>query len=96
MQIGSPLVIVTYDEGPPESLEQRQAFRIYYQSALGNIKEAVSYHLEPWQNAVWVQPVYMCGADLTSTSPIFTDAINNTGLATVTYFNDTSQQVREL
>ena len=26
-------------------------------------------------------------------SPIFTDAINNTGLATVTYLNDTSQQV---
>lgn len=36
------------------------------------------------------------GASLTSNSPIFTDAINNTGLATVTYFNDTSQQVRKL
>ena len=27
--------------------------------------------------------------------PIFTDAINNTGLATVTYLNSTQQQVRE-
>lgn len=41
-------------------------------------------------------PFIHVGANLTSVSPIFTDAINNTGLATVTYFNDTSQQVRKL
>ena len=41
-------------------------------------------------------PSIHAGASLTSHSPIFTDAINNTGLATVTYFNDTSQQVRKL
>ena len=43
-----------------------------------------------------LSPSIHVGAGLTSNSPIFTDAINNTGLATVTYFNDTSQQVRWL
>lgn len=33
---------------------------------------------------------------LTEASPIFTDAINNTGLASVTYLNQTSQQVRDI
>ncbi|KAL2039442.1 hypothetical protein N7G274_007714 [Stereocaulon virgatum] len=77
VMIGSPLAVVTYDDGPTtESLEYRQVFRLYFQSALGNIKEAFSEHLNPWQNAL----------------PIFTDAINNTGLASVTYLNNTSQQ----
>ena len=44
--------MVSYDEGPGESLEARQAFRMCFQTANGNIKEAVSYHLEPWISAV--------------------------------------------
>jgi hypothetical protein len=51
--IGSPLAVVTFDEGPTtESPEYRQHFRFYFQSALGNIKEAVSDRLRPWQNAL--------------------------------------------
>ncbi|KAL6720993.1 hypothetical protein ACLMJK_000093 [Lecanora helva] len=73
---GSPLAVVSYDEGPGQSPQARQAFRMYFQTANGNVKEAVSFHLEAWQSAL----------------PIFTDAINNTGLATVTYLNQTDQQ----
>ncbi len=50
--VGSPLSVVTYDEGPGESYRARQAFRVVYQSAIGDIKEAVSYHEEPWLVAV--------------------------------------------
>ncbi|KAF6219167.1 hypothetical protein HO133_004992 [Letharia lupina] len=72
---GSPLNVISYNQGG-SSAESQQAFRIYYQSALGNIKEAVSNGLMSWQSAL----------------PIFTDAINNTGLATVTYLNGSNQQ----
>lgn len=71
----SPLNVIAYNQGG-SSAESQQAFRIYYQSALGNIKEAVSNGLTAWQSAL----------------PIFTDAINNTGLATVTYLNGSNQQ----
>ena len=50
----------------------------------------------PGKALCWFSPSIHAGASLTSNSPIFTDAINNTGLATVTYLNDTSQQVRKL
>ena len=52
--------------------------------------------LNPGKALCGFNPSILMGADLTYISPIFTDAINNTGLATVTYFNDTSQQVRKL
>ena len=56
------------------------------------------YHIisNPGKALCGFSPSIHAGASLTSNSPIFTDAINNTGLATVTYFNDTSQQVRKL
>lgn len=50
--VGSPLAMVTYDEGPGESLTARQAFRMCFQTVNGNIKEAVSSHQESWQSAV--------------------------------------------
>ncbi|KAL8674315.1 MAG: hypothetical protein Q9168_001308 [Polycauliona sp. 1 TL-2023] len=67
---GSPLNVISY-AGP----NNEQVFRVYYQSVLGNIKEAVSdRNLDAWASA----------------HPIFTDAINNTGLATVFYANGSS------
>lgn len=56
------------------------------------------YHIisNPGKVLCGFSPSIHVGASLTSNSPIFTDAINNTGLATVTYLNDTSQQVRKL
>ncbi|KAI4238715.1 MAG: hypothetical protein LQ349_000897 [Xanthoria aureola] len=68
---GSPLNVVSYS-GP----NNQQIFRVYFQSALGNIKEAVSdRNLDAWGPA----------------RPIFTDAVNHTGLATVTYVNGSAQ-----
>ena len=48
---GSPLSVITYDQGGSDA-ESQQALRIYYQSALGNIKEAVSNGLASWQSAL--------------------------------------------
>lgn len=45
---GSPLSVVTYDQGPGQSYRGRQAFRVVYQSAIGDIKEAANYHYDPW------------------------------------------------
>ena len=73
----SPLNVIAYDAGGDGTPESRQSFRIYYQSVIGNIKEAISDGQAAWQDA----------------EPIFTDAVNNTGLATVTYLNGTQQQV---
>ena len=73
----SPLTVISYDAGGDGSPDSRQSFRVYYQSVIGNIKESISNGQAAWQDA----------------SPIFTDAVNNTGLATVTYLNGTQQQV---
>ena len=74
---GSPLNVISYDAGGDGEPDNRQSFRVYYQSVIGNVKEAVSNGQTAWQSA----------------APIFTDALNNTGLATVTYLNGTQQQV---
>lgn len=74
----SPIKVISYDAGGGGDPDSRQSFRVYYQSVIGNVKEAVSSGQASWQNA----------------APIFTDALNNTGLATVTYLNGTQQQVR--
>ncbi|KAI4204300.1 MAG: hypothetical protein LQ350_001280 [Teloschistes chrysophthalmus] len=73
---GSPLNVISYIGNATNtgSKADRQVFRVYYQSVLGNVKEAVSNGSAGWAGA----------------RPIFTDAINNTGLATVTYMNDTA------
>ncbi|KAL8691677.1 MAG: hypothetical protein Q9218_003152 [Villophora microphyllina] len=70
---GSPLNVISYigNGTSTGSKADRQVFRVYYQSVLGNIKEAVSTGPNKWAAA----------------TPIFTDAMNNTGLATVTYMN---------
>ena len=47
----SPLNVISYNQGGANA-ESQQAFRIYYQSALGNIKEAVSNGLTSWQAAL--------------------------------------------
>lgn len=74
------------------SKADRQVFRIYYQSVLGNVKEAVSNGSAGWSGArsVLSGSLIVClevGSNLTFPRPIFTDAINSTGLATVTYMN---------
>ena len=51
VMIGSPLNVVSYDLGGSDSGSKRQAFRIYYQSLLGNIKEATSIGSNSWQSA---------------------------------------------
>ncbi|KAL8710458.1 MAG: hypothetical protein Q9220_004890 [cf. Caloplaca sp. 1 TL-2023] len=71
---GSPLNAVSYSSNGTGSAASRQRFRLYYQSLLGNIKEAV-FDGNAWGSAV----------------PIFTDALNNTGLATTTYLNGSAQ-----
>ena len=48
---GSPLNVVSYNQGG-QNAESQQAFRIYYQTTLGNIKEAVSNGLTSWQSAL--------------------------------------------
>ncbi|KAL8971804.1 MAG: hypothetical protein Q9183_000880 [Haloplaca sp. 2 TL-2023] len=72
----SPLNVISYNRGDVDDGNggnaTDQVFRIYYQSVLGNIKEAVSDGPKNW----------------TAARPIFTDAVNNTGLATTTYKND--------
>ncbi|KAL8852779.1 MAG: hypothetical protein Q9221_002409 [Calogaya cf. arnoldii] len=67
---GSPINVISYD-GP----KNQQIIRVFFQSVLGNIKEAVSKDLGPWGPA----------------HPIFTDATNNTGLATISYLNGTAR-----
>lgn len=52
IMVGSPLAIVSYDDGPGESPDARQAFRMYFQTANGNVKEAVSEHQEAWMSAL--------------------------------------------
>lgn len=73
----SPVNVISYDAGGNGDPNTRQSFRVYYQSVIGNIKEAVSSGQTSWQAA----------------APIFTDALNNTGLASVVYLNDSSPQV---
>ncbi|KAL9030320.1 MAG: hypothetical protein Q9196_001548 [Gyalolechia fulgens] len=68
----SPLNVISHNRTGTGTVESTQVFRVYYQSVLGNIKEAVMSGLNTqWETA----------------TPIFTDAINNTGLATTTYMN---------
>lgn len=50
--VGSPLNVVSYDEGLGQDVVARQIFRLTYQSAIGNIKEAVSYGMAAWLSAV--------------------------------------------
>ena len=76
VMIGSPLCTISYDMGGTNEPAKRQEFRMYFQSLYGNVKEAISQGSSSWQNA----------------KPILTDAVNNTGLATFTYLNGTSQQ----
>ena len=47
----SPLNVISYDQGG-STAESQQAFRLYYQTALGNIKEAVSNGMSSWQSAL--------------------------------------------
>ncbi|MCJ1430016.1 hypothetical protein MMC29_007931 [Sticta canariensis] len=54
--------------------EGGETFRMYFQSESGNIKETHRTGSEKWTDAL----------------PMFTDAVNNTGLATITYLNTSS------
>ncbi|KAL8823545.1 MAG: hypothetical protein Q9191_005757 [Dirinaria sp. TL-2023a] len=74
--VDSPLNVISYVNPGNGNPASKQTFRMYFQSAIGNISETVSDALGPWQ----------------TTHPIFTDAVNNTGLATITYLNGTQQQ----
>ncbi|MCJ1432568.1 hypothetical protein MMC27_001925 [Xylographa pallens] len=71
VMVDSPLAALSY------MISDEQSYRLYFQSAHGDIKESQYDGTNPdWQVA----------------TPIFTDAANNTGLAVVTYMNGTSQQ----
>ncbi|KAL8832951.1 MAG: hypothetical protein Q9170_004632 [Blastenia crenularia] len=70
---GSPLNVISYI-GNGTTPESKQVFRVYYQSVLGNVKEALMNGTGAWSGA----------------RPIFTDALNNTGLATVVYMDKTA------
>ena len=51
VMVGSPLSVVSYDLRTTDSGSKRQAYRIYYQSLLGNVKEAVANGTTSWQSA---------------------------------------------
>ncbi|MCJ1226336.1 hypothetical protein MMC12_002986 [Toensbergia leucococca] len=75
---GSPIGVVAFSNGVngSESATNSSVW-LFFQSANGNIKEIVyGGGLEPWQSA----------------QPIFTDALNHTGLAVISYVNGTEQQ----
>ncbi|SLM37184.1 hypothetical protein LPUS_06915 [Lasallia pustulata] len=74
VMVGSPLEVLSFPiNGTGESPAGDQAFRLFYQSVNGNIKVMVCNGTQlPWHDA----------------TPIFTDAINNTGLAVITYMNN--------
>ncbi|KAL9016972.1 MAG: hypothetical protein Q9185_005667 [Variospora sp. 1 TL-2023] len=72
--VGSPLSVISYVAGDGPIAESKQYFRVYYQSVLGNVKEAIRRGLDQWLSA----------------APIFTDAANNTGLATIVYMNEST------
>ncbi|MCJ1411688.1 hypothetical protein MMC19_005780 [Ptychographa xylographoides] len=78
--VDSPIALVAFTAnatGSGSSAADEQAFRVYFQSAHGNVKESrYDGELAPWQEP----------------NPLFTDAINNTGLAAYTYLNETVQQ----
>ncbi|MCJ1249523.1 hypothetical protein MMC30_006749 [Trapelia coarctata] len=79
VMVNSPLAIVAYTANATSgsSSAGQQAYRLYFQSAHGNIKESVyDGPLSSWEDA----------------HPIFTDAINNTGIAVITYMNNSVQQ----
>lgn len=48
---GSPLNVISYVGNGTGTIESRQVFRVYYQSVLGNIKEAVMNGLGSWGDA---------------------------------------------
>jgi len=50
VMVGSPLNVISYDKEGAGSAVSRQSFRIFYQSLLGNIKQAVSEG-SSWQSA---------------------------------------------
>ena len=49
--VDSPLCVLSYDNNGSGSPENRQSFRVYYQSVNGNIKESASDGLSTWQAA---------------------------------------------
>jgi len=48
---GSPLNVISYDQGGNGTAEDRQIYRVYYQSLLGNIEEALYNGTTGWQAA---------------------------------------------
>lgn len=50
--VGSPLNVISYIAGDGTTADSRQFFRVYFQSVLGNIKEAVRRGLGSWETAV--------------------------------------------
>ena len=92
--VDSPLAALSYTTSDGQSEEQ--SYRIYYQSAHGDVKESKYDGESPgWQDATYVikfNDLFVDHSDGDS-RPLFTDAANNTGLAVVTYMNGTSQQV---
>ncbi|MCJ1354737.1 MAG: hypothetical protein MMC33_004726 [Icmadophila ericetorum] len=78
IMVGSPLVAFSYSNSSiGTTAADHDLLRLYYQSADGNVS-LVYYN---GASAGWGQA-----------SVIFTDAINNTGLALYTYLNNTQQQ----
>ncbi|MCJ1308692.1 hypothetical protein MMC25_002346 [Agyrium rufum] len=76
---GSPLAPVSYvvNAADGEGAVGNEAYRLFFQSVGGNPKELDNNgEASTWASAV----------------PIFTDAINNTGLAAITYLNGSTHQ----
>lgn len=73
----SPLNVISHNGNSSGTPESAQVFRVYYQSVLGNVKEAVKFGLD---------------TEWSAATPIFTDAINNTGLATTVYMNNSAPE----
>ncbi|MCJ1398668.1 hypothetical protein MMC11_001869 [Xylographa trunciseda] len=74
VMVDSPLLALEY---PNNTNYNEQSYRLYFQSAHGDVKESK----RDGASSDWQEP-----------APLFTDAANNTGLAVVTYMNGTNQQ----
>ena len=91
--VDSPFAALSY------VVSDEQSYRLFFQSAHGDIKES-EYDGTNGTSSNWLEAVYVIIVDdlfidhsNEHVRPIFTDAVNNTGLAVVTYMNGTSLQV---
>lgn len=81
--VDSPLVAISYTAGSDDQHVEsgQQAYQMFYQSACGNTMEVVKDGASAW------------AMSQSTSSTIFTDAKNNTGMAAFNYINGSQHEV---